>query len=232
MSLEVQFMGSEPETAVHYEQGEMFLSENGTTSVRSSHSPAIAARLAAFAPSGKVRLIAREGQPLTVEPFMGAARTGITLAESGKVDTVVLSDHIAAGVLPDGAIVLWDLKTGKLSKRLSGPAPGRARLAMSADGKRLVTVGSDSVLRVWDTTSGKEVRVCNEKGPVIEQLALSADGKKALTSHGTANAVLWDLETGEQVARLPALRKPALSAGGKRAADTDGKQVRIWELEE
>jgi len=230
-SVRVTFLDPDRRTYFGYSQGQQFLYEGGSSGTSSSHLDTKPVRLAAFASSGKVRLEAQEGIAINVVSVDSESARAVALTDSLKADKVVVTDDIAAGLLPEGAIALWDLKTGKINHSLTGPSQGTQHLALSADGKRLVTAGADRLLRIWDTASGKQLHVCNEQGQPIHRLALSADGKRVLTSHGSKDALLWDVETGRQLTRLPPMGWPALSADGKRAADVEEKQVRIWNID-
>src|SRR5262245_33963991 len=56
---------------------------------------------------------------------------------------------------------LWDVATGRLIRRFPCQQPQIFSIALSADGKRLVTAES-GMMRLWDVETGKEIR--NLKG--------------------------------------------------------------------
>ena len=85
--------------------------------------------------------------------------------------------------LPFGArtaptqIVLWDLKAGKETKRIDGPADDSflGSIAVSGDGKRLALCMWNTSLRVWDIDMGKEVcKPANSQG--AQHLCFDRDG--------------------------------------------------------
>ena len=55
----------------------------------------------------------------------------------------------------DHAIGVWDVATGELIREFPGHAA--TSIALSKDGKRLITVGKDQSTRIWDLDSGKEL---------------------------------------------------------------------------
>ncbi len=146
----------------------------------------------------------------------------------------------------DGTLRVWDRRTGRVSRVTRSPdGEGIARLALSADGRRLVMAGFAS-LDVWDfDAEGSPHRI---RGPHIEYLtlALSADGTRAITNGKGAgvkdDSVLkrdaglyvhkvWDLSTGLVIGTIgektsdPALGLALSSDGSTLAAGIDGIQV-------
>jgi RNA polymerase sigma factor (sigma-70 family) len=108
----------------------------------------------------------------------------------------------AGGDLNGFYVCLWDAPTGRLLHRLPN-TNGSSTLAVSADGKALVT----GDLRLIDTATGKELRRLD--GPVgyIGAIACSPDGQTVAAAQASAEpakVVLWDFHTGKQLRRLAA----------------------------
>ena len=82
------------------------------------------------------------------------ASVGMTQVKSGAVSTYPL----------DNCIRIWDVQTGKEVRQLhmDGKVAGDNyplsfnRLMFAPDGKTLLTVGGDGLLRFWDPVTGKE----------------------------------------------------------------------------
>lgn len=67
-------------------------------------------------------------------------------------------DGKAALVSPgDGSIRIWDVKTGKELRRMSGHAGIIRSAAFHPLGKLLATAGADGTIRLWDWAAGQEV---------------------------------------------------------------------------
>jgi WD40 repeat protein len=155
----------------------------------------------------------------------------------------------------NGSITEWNVATGKASRDLVGdpqfmprpdpnafairrvePHPGHQgsvlALAVSPDGRRLLSAGSDQTIRVWETATGKECAVLDkEAGPVFSnsysvpyplavsptRSLLAAPGREAARRHLID---LWDYSTGKRVATLDGHTGPvtalAFSADGAR----------------
>src|SRR5439155_25134208 len=88
---------------------------------------------------------------------------------------------------------------------------GLSDLVFLPDGKTLITVGDDTVLRFWDLAAGKgtrTIRLQGNMGPGYCQ-TLSPDGKLLVALCGT-ELQFWDATTGKEIKKL-ALGSPGLS---------------------
>src|SRR5262249_59352750 len=81
---------------------------------------------------------------------------------------------------------LWDLETGKESKRFEIGGPGTA-VAVTADGKHGLFGSTDGALRLWDLgaglEAGKELKRLPCPREMVEGVAFSPDGKQAAAAH-------------------------------------------------
>jgi WD40 repeat protein len=198
---------------------------------------------------------------LLVEPMLAFAPDGATLAWSDGYD-VVLGDpatgrerrrflrhrKLVVGVAfsgdgtylytldVDGRLVAWAVAAGR--ERCSREIPrGAKALALSPDGKRLVTGGQDGVVRFWDVESlepGPELH--GHKG-IVYALEFTGDGRRLLSAGSDGTVRLWDpkrkavdrLMRGHQgiVLRVRVIpgTQTALSAGTDR-------WIRLWNIDE
>ena len=73
-------------------------------------------------------------------------------------------------------------------------------MAVSADGRRAVSGGSDGTVRVWDLDTGAPLHtLAGHDGPV-EAVAVSADGRRAVSGGDDGTVRVWDLANGKRVA--------------------------------
>jgi WD40 repeat protein len=80
-------------------------------------------------------------------------------------------------------------------RRFDGHTAGIECLALSADGRRVVSGGNDSTARVWDVETAKEIyRFDGHEGGVYA-VAFSADGDRVLSACGAPDGpmLLWEL---------------------------------------
>jgi WD40 repeat protein len=121
-------------------------------------------------------------------------------------------------------------------------------VALSADGKRLLSGGQDATLRLWDAETGKELLCLRDQPGGVWCAALTRDGKRALSAAGMVQdgvkwvpgndrAIrLWDLETGKELRRFEGhtseLRCLAFSPDDRRFLSCGwDKAIRLWDVE-
>jgi WD40 repeat protein/formylglycine-generating enzyme required for sulfatase activity/tetratricopeptide (TPR) repeat protein/tRNA A-37 threonylcarbamoyl transferase component Bud32 len=135
-----------------------------------------------------------------------AATMSVWDAESGRElrRFVAGRDSWVTGVAfsPDGrqaicaggtgsTLQLWDVDTGKSLRTFEGHTHFLNCLALSRDGRRLLSGALDRTLRVWDVATGRELFV--GYADVVRAAAFSPDGRSALTCGEDNAARLWDL---------------------------------------
>jgi WD40 repeat protein len=108
----------------------------------------------------------------------------------------------------DGKLWLWDWARGTRLRQFDGPSTDAHCLAVSADGKLVVTCGEgrrslrfERIIRIWELASGTLVREINPPtGPVV-CVDVSPDGRLlASASEGDKAVRVWDLWTGKPLA--------------------------------
>ena len=101
---------------------------------------------------------------------------------------------LAAGGEYDNTIRLWDVKTGKVLRELSGHAGPVAAVAFSPDGRTLASACQwEPAIRLWDVATGKQRRLCEGHADWATSLALSPDGKVLASSSRDGTVLLWDM---------------------------------------
>ncbi len=121
-------------------------------------------------------------------------------------------------------------------RTLSGHDRAIYALALTPDGRRLISAGEDHHARVWDTGTGRQVASYLKHTYSINALAVRPDGRLiASGGDGSLESIhLWDPETGTEVGRLPghssSIRALAFHPDGVRllSASQDGA-LRLWD---
>lgn len=118
-----------------------------------------------------------------------------------------------------------------------------ASAIFSADGKYVISRGSDYTVRVWDVSSGKEIaRMTHESA--VSSLALSPDGKYIISGSWDYTARVWEVTTGKEIAHMlhdGRVYCVAFSPDGKYVASGSGMNdrsgsygsslaARVWEV--
>ncbi len=130
----------------------------------------------------------------------------------------------AYAVAGDGSVACWEVRTGR--RLFTGKHEAAAlTLALSRDGKYLITSGYDHTVRCWDAVRGTELRRF-ENPPTHGSWCVAASPTSDLVVGGIRKeSWVWDIDTGKCVARRPAngsglafLRdRPAFLAGDENA---------------
>jgi WD40 repeat protein/beta-lactamase regulating signal transducer with metallopeptidase domain len=117
-------------------------------------------------------------------------------------------------------IRLWDISTGKEVPLSDGHWTAPTSVALSRDGKTMVSWGGDRVIRRWDTTTGRLLGMFPAP-PRSTQAALSRDGQTIALANADNTIRLHDTTTGKELRRFPA----GPSGAGALAFTADGKML-------
>jgi WD40 repeat protein len=115
--------------------------------------------------------------------------------------------RLAVSSGPDARV--WDLATGQ---EVGPPLPGSwesitwNRIALSADGRRVVTAASIGPAQVWDVVTGKEV--CPPLWPKgeVRHVAFGPDAHQVVTAASDGSAQVWEFATAAARPILPPLQ--------------------------
>ncbi|HEV3435961.1 MAG TPA: WD40 repeat domain-containing protein, partial [Gemmata sp.] len=117
----------------------------------------------------------------------------------------------------------------------NGHTEAVAGIAITPDGKTLVSVGNDNAVRVWDVAAGKLLKTLEGHTSWVGSVVITPDGAKAITAGGDRSIRVWDLKTGRQSDILEghvlAIRGLAISADGRYlVSGSSDKTCRLWDL--
>jgi WD40 repeat protein len=108
---------------------------------------------------------------------------------------------LLCGDWSNGKVRSLDVTTGKEARHFQTHPKGVYQMALSRDGKLLVTAGSDKFLRVWDPTTGRMVSdFGGAQKEYVWYLALSPDGRILASLHDGKIVRLWDTAAGKLIA--------------------------------
>src|SRR5262249_11270138 len=95
----------------------------------------------------------------------------------------------------DGAAHLWEIATGKEARKFEvGGNSGYVKgMALSPDGRRLLTGHEDKTVRLWDVATGKQLRRFEGHTAAVNCVAFSHDGTQALSGSEDRTVRLWNL---------------------------------------
>ncbi|MEG5200971.1 hypothetical protein QUB69_03605, partial [Microcoleus sp. AT13-A6] len=82
-----------------------------------------------------------------------------------------------------------------LLRTLEGHSHSVNAVAVTADGKLVISGSSDNTLKVWDLTTLKELFTLNGHSQWVNAVAVTADGKRAISGSWDKTLKVWDLTT-------------------------------------
>src|SRR5205085_2416720 len=107
-------------------------------------------------------------------------------------------------------------------------------VSVSADGKRVLTSGTDKTLRLWDADTGRQLRIFEGHTERVSGGALSPDGQRVLSCGDDKTARLWDATTGKELRQMTGhadgLFSVAFGPDGKALSAGCDQTMRLWDL--
>jgi WD40 repeat protein/DNA-binding SARP family transcriptional activator len=192
--------------------------------------------------SGEARQRAEQVRITTARQLAAAADANLGVDPERSIllalEGVDATRSVDGTVVPEAEEALHRaVKTSRLVRTV--PQGGHG-LAVTSDGTRFVTGGSDpthNTATIWDTETAEPLLTITgpEVGPMA--LAFSADDRLLASTHDDGTARIWVAETGEEGAVLPVrepfLTHPAFSPDSRWVATSgQGRTVRIWDVAE
>ena len=138
---------------------------------------------------------------------------------------------------PDSVIRIWNVATGQETGTLEGHKGIVWGVAVSPDGRRLLSCGRDRTLILWDAATGALIRRFKGHTASIGCVAFLPDGRRAVSSSLDSTIRLWDLETGDEIHSFrgtsDGLAWVAVSPDGSKllSADLLGYELKLWDVE-
>ncbi len=200
------------------------------------------ANLLAFTPDGKTLIAGLElGSKIGLWDVASAKKRQQLDAKEGVIGSFALSPDgatLATGS-NQGGIPLWDMATGKLTRKLREEDRKECfAVVFSPDGKTLAAVkrdakGQEDFLSLWDVAAGKELS--RIKGDTFSwSIIFSRDGKTLISASAGSAIRLWDVATGKEVG--PAAGSPGfirlvtMSPDGRTLAYYQPNNIRFWDM--
>jgi WD40 repeat protein/beta-lactamase regulating signal transducer with metallopeptidase domain len=162
----------------------------------------------ALEPSGWARSGESTDEPLSYRPGkLWVRNAGSDANASGRRVAVLALAYSPDGDLlatacDDGSVVLRDVATGQVLRRLAGHRDAACCLAFSPNGRLLATGGYDKTVRLWDVASGTSVAQLRGHTNWVHSVAFSRTGDLLASAGHDKTVRLWSAKTGEELNTL------------------------------
>ena len=108
-------------------------------------------------------------------------------------------------------------------------------LAISPDGKTLVSGSADQTIKVWDWATGTELRTLAGHTSFVNALAIARDGKTLVSGSADQTIKIWDLTTGKELRTLVGhkgfVNALNISHDGRILVSGSADQtIKVWDL--
>jgi len=109
-------------------------------------------------------------------------------------------------------------------------------VAVTPDGKTLVSGGGDKMIRIWNLEKEDEPRILTEHESPVTSVAVTPDGKTLVSGSDDNTIRVWNLEKGGASRILPghesAVNSVAITPDGKTVVSgSKDRTIRVWNLE-
>lgn len=130
---------------------------------------------------------------------------------------------------------LWDVATGRIIRTFEGHTSWVHAVALSSDGSRIVSGGTDKTIKVWQPDRGQALHTIQTPGGSVHAAAFSPDGTTFATGGTDRVLRLWSTSTA-QLARSFAGHEGGIFAvafspdGSLLASGGSDRSVKIWSV--
>ena len=133
----------------------------------------------------------------------------------------------------DNELIIWNIQTGTIFRRLTGLSGWTKSLAFSRDGKYIVSGGKESKVCVWDIERASILNSFSGHSGDVNAVCFSADNSLVASGGADRTIRIWNIKSGSSVTTLTQHSRDVTSVdfcpSGMRMASgsADGKLI-IW----
>ncbi|MFM8572466.1 MAG: protein kinase domain-containing protein [Pirellula sp.] len=162
----------------------------------------------------------------------------VDISKDGKWIVACSGGHLVDGVFTPGnhnEVVVWDTITAQEERRFNVSSLPISTVAISTDGKEILTGSDDKLVKLWDRETGQEKLRMRGHSLMVRKVKFIPNSKQAVSCSSDKTIRIWDLETGDEVKRLrghtEGVESIACSPDGTMLASASkDNTVRIWDV--
>jgi WD40 repeat protein len=99
----------------------------------------------------------------------------------------------------DNSIILWDLDTGQILKKLIGHTGYISSVSITPDGRFGLSGSWDTTCILWDLESGQSLKIFRGHDKMISSLSMTPDCRIAVSASWDKKCIVWNLVSGQMV---------------------------------
>lgn len=185
--------------------------------------------------------------PLNVDSTSGLERRNFSGGHSDKVLAVAIAPNqrLAISASFDRTIKVWDISTAastdrfdrrsKVEYTLIGHSAAVRALAVTPDGRHLVSGSSDHTIKIWDLQNRQIERTLIGHESGVWSLSVTTDGQRLVSASDDHTLRIWNLATGREefvlVGHGASIWSVAVTADGRYAISaSNDRTLRVWDL--
>jgi len=103
----------------------------------------------------------------------------------------------------EDSVKVLAIDDGRELLSFSGHTDAVYSVAVTPDGRRVITGGEDTTAKVWDAETGRELQTLKGHTESVTSIAVSSDGRRIVSGDSDGNVKVWDGENGREILTLP-----------------------------
>ncbi|WP_017715215.1 WD40 repeat domain-containing serine/threonine-protein kinase [Kamptonema formosum] len=157
----------------------------------------------------------------------------VAISPDGKTLVSSSGDNLIKRISGDNTIKIWNLDTGTLQKTLTGHTDWVFSVAISPDGKTLVSSSRDNTIKIWNLETGTLQKTLTGHTDWVNSVAISPDGKTLVSGSNDNTIKIWNPDTGTLQNTLTGhtddVNSVAISPDGKTlVSGSSDSTIKIW----
>ncbi|MEH1933793.1 MAG: WD40 repeat domain-containing protein [Nostoc sp.] len=160
----------------------------------------------------------------------------VAISPDSKTVVCGAGDSRYNGINAINAPKVWNLETGEQKFELGfNHTTDINWVAISPDGRYLVSGGTDKTIMVWDVNTGKQLAKLNKHSTIIYALAIHPNGESFFSADANGCIKIWQWNWGQEIATLEGHSRSiyalCISPDGKLLiSGGEDRTIKVWDL--